>query len=83
MKNIENRSQDIYLDSIKIGGKNFLRRLVSFVDEESGQIETIRIYATDEMLEVLEDKNYNQFFIDGTFKCVPKGNTKNPFYAEV
>ena len=69
MKNCQNRSQDTQPDSIKIGGNNFLRKLVSFVDEESGQLETLRIYATDEMIEVLEDKNYNQFFIDGTFMC--------------
>ena len=35
--------------------------------------EIIRIYATEEMLNILIDQNYTQFFIDGTFKCVPKG----------
>ena len=43
------------------------------VKNQDGIEETIRIYATDEMLDILIDKNYDQFFIDGTFKCVPKG----------
>ena len=36
--------------------------------------ECIRIYATKKMLDILDDQNYEQFFLDGTFKCVPKGN---------
>ena len=50
-------------------------------EDEEGQ-EAIRIYATEEMLNILEDKNYNHFFLDGTFKCVPKGK-KNAIHIKI
>ena len=40
---------------------------------ENNITETIRIYATNEMLDILVDANYNQYFLDGTFRCVPRG----------
>jgi len=39
----------------------------------SDKEEIIRIYATEESVDTLIDQNYKQFFIDGTFRCVPKG----------
>ena len=36
--------------------------------------ETIRIYSKKDNLDIMIDKNYRQFFIDGTFRCVPKGS---------
>ena len=59
------------LDNIQIDGKTLLKQKITLNENET--IETLRLYATDEMLDILEDKNYTQFFLDGTFKCVPKG----------
>ena len=52
-----------------------MRKKIS-INESANQEykETLRIYASDEMLDVLEDKNYSHFFLDGTFKCVPRSN---------
>lgn len=65
--NVENQ-----LDNIKLDGKILLKQKI--ILNENEKLETLRIYATDEMLDVLEDKNYTHFFLDGTFKCVPKGS---------
>jgi hypothetical protein len=35
--------------------------------------EAIRIYGNDNMLDILIDANYDHYFLDGTFKCVPRG----------
>ena len=59
------------LDNIEIDGKPFMREKISLNEGEKD--EAIRIYATIEMLDILEDKNFTHFFLDGTFKCVPKG----------
>ena len=45
-----------------------------FIQNQGEPSESIRIYATEQMLDTLIDKNFTQFFLDGTFKCVPKGN---------
>ena len=69
------KSFDDQLDKIEINGKEFMRKKIS-INESANQEykETLRIYASDEMLDVLEDKNYSHFFLDGTFKCVPRSN---------
>jgi hypothetical protein len=53
-------------------GDKFMVHKSTFLDHK-GKTETIRIYATKSMLDLLIDANYKQFFLDGTFKCVPKG----------
>ena len=60
------------LDNIMLDGKIFLKQKITINEKET--TETLRLYATDEMLDILEDKNYTHFFLDGTFKCVPKGS---------
>lgn len=67
------KSRDENLDNIlHFNGTKFQREKITWQDKD-GSDETIRIYATDSMLDVLIDKNYSQYFIDGTFKCIPKG----------
>ena len=55
-------------------GSKFLKEKIT-VNLEDGTQETIRLYASEPMLDILEDRNYSHFFLDGTFKCVPKGFT--------
>lgn len=65
---------DEQLDKILVNGKPFLKQKITINNSENEEDqEAIRIYASEEMLNILEDKNYNHFFLDGTFKCVPKG----------
>ncbi len=59
------------MDNIEIKGKSFLREKIEL--NEADKKEALRICATDDMLDILEDRNYTHFFLDGTFKCVPKG----------
>ena len=35
--------------------------------------EVIRIFMDNRMKSILNDKNFEHFFIDGTFECVPAG----------
>ena len=44
---------------------------MSYVDWKN-KIETIRLFATDEILDLFTNKNYNQFFIDCTYTCIPQ-----------
>ncbi len=37
-------------------------------------MEKIRIYSLEEMLDNLIDRNFTQYFIDGTFDIVPKAS---------
>lgn len=69
---IQENTKEEQLDNISFNSIKLLKAKNS-VKNQDGIEETIRIYATDEMLDILIDKNYDQFFIDGTFKCVPKG----------
>jgi hypothetical protein len=54
-----------------------------FVQCSKDSGESLRIYATESMLNILIDKNYSQFFIDGTFKCVPKGKIFFLFFYKI
>jgi inorganic pyrophosphatase/exopolyphosphatase len=64
------KDKDELLDDIMYNGLKLMRHKMALNSEKQ---ESCRIYATDQMLDTLLDKNYKQFFIDGTFKCVPKG----------
>ncbi len=64
------RGKNDLLDNIKYEGKLLMRQKIITNNERQ---EAVRIYATDRMLDVLIDANYEHFFLDGTFKCVPKG----------
>lgn len=67
------KSNEENLDSILYyTGEKFLRKKI-LIQKQGEPSESLRIYASDNMLDILIDKNYTQFFIDGTFKCVPKG----------
>lgn len=65
------RNTEEQLDNIQVEGKDFLKQKI--IINEGEKLETLRIYATDDMMNILEDKNYTHFFLDGTFKSVPKG----------
>ena len=41
---------------------------------DNDKMETIRIYFLHEMLDNLDDRNFSQYFFDGTFDCVPAGS---------
>ena len=62
------------MDNIKLSsGEKFMIHKTSFKDADQKD-ETIRIYSTKNLLDILIDANYQQFFLDGTFRCVPKGS---------
>ena len=42
-----------------------------FPNEKDNEQNVIRIYGTDESLKLLNDNKVTQYFIDGTYKCVP------------
>jgi hypothetical protein len=64
------RSKNELLDEIKFEGKILMRRKIETNEQRQ---EAIRIYGNDNMLDILIDANYDHYFLDGTFKCVPRG----------
>ena len=44
---------------------------MKFKDIQTDNYKTIRIYATELTLSLLNSKNINHYFIDTTYKCVP------------
>ena len=66
-------SNDEKLDSFNYFGKEkLLNYKVEFMNEEN-KMEKIRINSLEEMLDNLIDRNFTQYFIDGTFD-VPKAS---------
>ena len=55
---------EVQLDKIEVNGEPYLKEKISL--NEDDKQETLRIYATDEMLDILEDRNFTHFFLDGT-----------------
>ncbi len=67
------RTREETLDNIELPTKEKLMISKFSFKNAKKEEETLRIFATDSMLDNLKDANYAQFFLDGTFKCCPKG----------
>lgn len=71
-KIIESKIEDL-LNDIQYENENLLKVEYKFKSEEN-KIEKIKIYGTFISLNLLKDKNINQYFVDGTYKVVPYNN---------
>ena len=67
---INNKTKIEILDNIQYLEENLMKLKLSFYDKKN-KFNEIRIFATNEMLNNLADKNVNQYFMDGTYKIVP------------
>ena len=73
---LNNKTKMEILDNIKYLDENLYKTKFNYIDEINNNHE-IRIYATKEMLNNLNNANIEQYFMDGTYKIVPNfGNFK-------
>ena len=75
---INNKKQLIYsdqriklLDEIELDNEKLLKIKLEFMQENKSETYTIRIYGTNESIKLLNDPSVTQYFIDGTYRCVP------------
>ena len=71
-KIIESKIEDL-LNDIQYENENLLKVEYKFKSKEN-KLEKIKIYGTFISLNLLKDKNINQYFVDGTYKVVPYNN---------
>ena len=70
-KNIKfNDKREEMIDSIELNKEKLLKVKIEFQNEKNLK-NTIRLYATSESLKLFNDKNISQYFLVGTYKCVP------------
>ena len=67
-----NNDREQRLDNILFDKKHLLKTKIEFYTKEKpNEKNVIRIFATEETLKLLNDDEITQYFIDGTYKCVP------------
>ena len=59
-----------YLDHIELRGKKLLKSTHRFIDPEEKE-HIIKIYGTNKSMQNLSNKDFTQFFVDSTYKCIP------------
>ena len=59
-----------YLDYIELRGKKLLKSAHRFIDPEEKE-HIIKIYGTNNSMKNLSNKDFTQFFVDSTYKCIP------------
>ena len=63
------------LDKIELNKEKLLKLKIEYqtIDSTTKKVinKTIRIFATDKSLKLLKNENIEQYFIDGTYHCVP------------
>ena len=64
-----------YLDKIEIRGNKLLKLTLRFIDSDNNE-HLIKIFGTHKSMKNLSNKDFAQFFVDSTYKCVPN-NIKN------
>ena len=65
-----NDNREEIIDSIELNKEKLMKFKIEYLNENN-TTNTIRIYATNDSIKLLNDKNISQYFIDGTYKCVP------------
>lgn len=71
-KIIEDKIEEL-LNEIQYGYENLLKVEFKFTNQEN-KLEKIKIYGISISLNLLKDKNINQYFVDRTHKVVPYNN---------
>ena len=59
------------LSNIKLYDSFLQNIYFKYYDENTKNMESIRIYGTNESLKLLSSSKISQYFIDGTYKCLP------------
>lgn len=62
---------DRILSDIKFRGELLQKIFYKYINKDGNSID-IRIYGTEKTLKYLKDESINQYFIDGTYKILPK-----------
>ena len=70
--NIQKKNEENLDILTNTNNEKLMKKKITY-QNENNITETIRIYATNEMLDILIDANYSRYFLDGTFRCVPGG----------
>ena len=71
IKNIKfNDKREETIDLIELNKEKLLKVKIEYLNEKNTK-NTIRLYATSESIKLFNDKNISQYFVDGTYKCVP------------
>ena len=67
-------NQDINerIENIKLFNKKLLYANIGYKDKDEDIYKHIRIYATEKSISLLNNGDINQYFIDTTYKCLPK-----------
>ena len=61
------------LDKIEFWGEKLLLTRLEYYNEiNNKENKVLRIYGTEDSVKLLSDEECTQYFIDSTYKCVPK-----------
>ncbi len=63
-----------------MGEKLLLAKLEFYNKINNNESKSLRIYGTNERVKLLNDEDITQYFVDCTYKCVPKISDKEKIY---